>query len=266
MERRQYLRTAVGGAAGTLALAGCLGSGDENPNVKLSKPDLQTDPEDYPFPAWGQQIPSVTVPDALGGGTVTTTDYEKPLALTFVFSNCQTACPILTRALVAAQREAADGGWSDAVEFAEITFDPARDTPERLAEYADERSVDLDAGNWTFLRPESEARAKTVVQDEFGVFYEKIPPGEMSGGDSTATPDGSGTATATETASETTEASGTETDGTVDEDSAGYMFRHLSLILLVNGDGYVERTWRGSGGIEAAAAELPDAMDRLRTA
>ncbi|WP_424019384.1 SCO family protein [Halorientalis pallida] len=257
MDRRQYLRTALGTTAGTVAVAGCLGGGDsadEYPNMKLPKQEMSFDPEDVRFPAWGQRIPAATLPRALGEGEMSTRGFDEPLALTFVFSNCMTACPLLTQALVSAQGKALDEGWGDAVEFAEITFDPARDTPERLRTYADERNVALDAGNWTFLRPETEARAKAVVQEQFGVHFEKAYPENGTGTDSTGT--------------ETDADSSTPSTATASEpnDSEGYMFTHRSLILLVNAEGYVERFWRGDAATSTAAAELPDAMNRLRTA
>jgi protein SCO1/2 len=162
----------------------------------------------------------------------------------------------LTQALVSAQGTALDGGWGDAVEFAEISFDPARDTPERLRTYADERDIDLDAGNWTFLLPETEARAKETVQEAFGVYFEKTDPGSMG----TATG-----ATATESDAEPSTATPTGT-ASPSESGDGYMFTHRALILLVNADGYVERFWRGDDATSIAAAELPDAMNRLRKA
>ncbi|WP_299262190.1 SCO family protein [Halorientalis sp.] len=262
MDRRQYIRAALGATAGTVAVAGCLGGdedgpSDRHPNVKLSKQEMSFDAEDVRFPAWGQQIPSATLPDALGGGEATTTGFDGPLALTFIFSNCMTACPLLTQALVSAQGKALEEGWADAVDFAEITFDPVRDTPDRLRTYARERGISLEVGNWTFLRPETEARAKTVVQNQFGVYFEKTEPG--SGGtdaETTAADSGAGPST-----SSAATPAGTPT-GTDEE----YMFTHRSLILLVNAEGYVERFWHGSGATSTAAAELPDAMDRLRTA
>ncbi|RXK49428.1 SCO family protein [Halorientalis pallida] len=268
MDRRQYIRTALGATAGTVALAGCLGgdgtgSSDEYPNTKLSKQEMEFDPEDVRFPAWGQRIPSATLPDALGGGETSTRGFDKPLALTFIFSNCMTACPLLTQALVSAQGKALQEGWGDAVEFAEITFDPVRDTPERLRTYAEERNVALDAGNWTFLRPETEARAKAVVQEQFGVYFEKTDP-DSSGTDAGTAATESGTTSPVPSTATPTE-TGTRT-GTPAADGDGYMFTHRSLILLVNGEGYVERFWNGDEATSTAAAELPDAMNRLRKA
>lgn len=244
MDRRQYLRRAVAGVTvGTAASAGCLslggGSSSGSANTILPKPDLDAAPEKYPYPEWSQPLPEVTLPAALAGREVTTTEFDTPLALTFIFTNCQTACPVLTLALQRAQQDAIDGGYADAVNFAEISFDPARDTPEAFREYADERHVNLDAGNWYFLLPESEQRAKQVVTEEFGVFFEKtrMPPRTTTGTATGTATTATGTASSTGTATETP---------TADELGAGddYMFNHTTLILLVNGDGYVERAYR----------------------
>jgi len=240
MNRRQYLRAAAAGASGlALGTAGCQGisggdAGDENenPNTKLPKPELEADPEALAYPAWGQQLPQVTVPAALADREVTTTGIGTPLALTFVFTSCLDVCPGLTQALKGAHDRAIEDGWADAVTFAEFTFDPARDTPERFAEYADEQNVDLSAGNWYFLRPESEERAEEVVAGEFGVAFEKQDPEEAEG------------------------------EGH-DHEGGGYQFIHPSLVLLANAEGYVERTYLSGG---EAAANLPGDMDDLRQA
>lgn len=222
MNRRHYLATLAAGAT-TAGLAGCSSLGSiagGNPNTKLPKPELRADPEDLPYPAWGQQLPSVTVPAALQDREVTTTEFDTPLALTFVYTTCQTACPVLTLALKQAQEQALEDGYGEETNFVEISFDPSRDTSEAFETYADQRNVTLDAGNWYFLRPESEARARDVVQDEFGLAYQKTTP----------------------------------------EDMDQYMFVHSTLILLVNSDNYVERTWRDG---QTAAQELPEDMQRL---
>jgi protein SCO1/2 len=222
MRRRRYLAALATGATAT-GLAGCssLGSvGGGNPDTDLPKPELRADPEDLPYPAWGQQIPSVTVPAALQDRAVTTTEFDTPLALTFVYTNCQTACPVLTLALKRAQERALENGNGEDTNFVEISFDPARDTPAAFETYAEQRNVNLEAGNWYFLLPESEQRASEVVEDEFGLAYQTTTP----------------------------------------EDMDQYMFVHSTLILLVNGDNYVERTYRDG---QTAAQELPEDMQRL---
>ena len=207
MNRRTFL--AGGAALGTTAAAGCLGTlglGDENPNVVLGKPDRTADvsSEDLPYPAWGQRVPDVTLPAPLADGPVSFRDADRPVLTTFVFTNCMTACPVLLSALRELQVHSVQEGYADAVRFYPITFDPARDDEAALRAELEQFNVDTDAGNWQFLRPEDEARAKAVVTDEFGVTFQKQPV-----------------------------------------EDGPYMFLHSALILLVNGDGYVERAYRG---------------------
>lgn len=189
---------------GSTAVAGCSAvGGGGNPNTELPKPDMRADPEDLAYPAWGQTLPEVTLPAALTDDTVTTTQFDAPFVLTFIYTTCKTACPVLTQALVRAQQAAIEGGYGNDVQFAEISFDPARDTPEVIREFATERNVNLDAGNWRFLLPESESRTRAVVEETFGVAFEKTTPENMD----------------------------------------QYMFTHSSLVLLVNSDNYVERAY-----------------------
>lgn len=212
MNRRTYLRGLTTGAlAGSTALAGCAalptgGGTGGSPNTVLSAPEREhdVDPEDLPYPGYGQQIPDVTLSATLHDGEESTRGYGTPMALTFVYTNCQTACPILTQALKRAHETAMDEGWAETTNFVEISFDPERDTPEALRTYAEERNLAVETGRWHLLRPESYDAAKAVVADQFGLAFEKTTP----------------------------------------EDMDQYMFAHSTLIMLVNADGYVERVYR----------------------
>ncbi|MCO8267245.1 SCO family protein [Haloferax sp. AB510] len=223
MKRRTYLRAAGAGAA--LGLAGCLGGGDANPNVSLSKPDRDNDvsSEDLPYPAWGQQVPDVTLSDPIAGSEVSVRDIDGPHFHTYFFTNCRTVCPVLISALREVQIHSVSEGYADEVSFYPITFDPARDDAAAFRTEADQMNVDMDAGNWHFLRPADEAEAKSVVEDQFGVFFQKNEP----------------------------------------NDEGNYMFTHLGLVSLVNGDGYVERTYRGNQPDEQT---LIDDLTALREA
>jgi protein SCO1/2 len=202
MYRREYLRTL--GATGALAggVAGCLGGG--NPNTTLGEPDREYDSEDVQFPAWGQQVPDVTLPAPLSGTDVSVRDVDTPALLTFFYSYCNTVCPVLISTLRDVQTHALNEGYGDEVSIYPVTFDPERDDAARLREYGEKMHVDVDAGNWQFLRPAGKDRAKTVVTDEFGVFFERTHPEKMD----------------------------------------RYMFNHAAMTLLVNGNGYVERAYR----------------------
>ncbi|WP_276300550.1 SCO family protein [Halorussus lipolyticus] len=207
MNRRDYLRTATAvGLAGSVAgCTGFLGS-DGNPNVTLPRPDRENDvdSETLPYPAWGQRVPDVSLPAPLDDRTVELRSVGKPMVLTFFYSHCQTVCPVLVSAVRNVHTHSLNQGYADEVAFFPTTFDPERDDAERLRTYAEEMNVDVDAGNWQFLRPESKDRAKAVVQDEFGVAFERTHPDEME----------------------------------------KYMFTHSALTFLVNAEGYVERAYR----------------------
>jgi len=189
---------------GATGLAGCAGLTDSNPNVALSEPDRQFESSDVPYPAWGEKIPDVTLPAPLENRQVALRAAEKPRLLTFIYTYCQTVCPVLTSTMRNIQTHALNNGYGRQVEFYEITFDPERDTAERLRQYAGQRNIDMDAGNWGFLRPESKDRAKQVVQEQFGVAFQRTHP----------------------------------------EDMDRYMFTHTPMMILVNSDDYVERAYR----------------------
>jgi protein SCO1/2 len=228
MNRRTYLRgLAASGLTATAATAGCssltsLGESGGNETTVLDPPDTESDvdPEDLPYPAYGQQIPDVNLPSILHDGEESTTGYETPIALTFIYTTCRTACPVLTQALRRAHNLAKQEEWAENTNFVEISFDPERDTPEALRTYADERSVDVDSGRWHLLRPESYDRAQQVVSDQFGVAFQK----------------------------------------STSEDMDQYMFTHFSLVLLVNGDNYVERAYNDG---QKANQQLPEDMKRV---
>ncbi|MFB6092242.1 MAG: SCO family protein [Haloquadratum sp.] len=201
MQRRTYLRTAA--AFGALGTAGCLGLGDANPNVALPEPDREYTSEELPYPAWGQRVPDVTLPAPIDGREVDLRSVGTPSLLTFFYSHCNTVCPVLIQAMRSVQTHAIEHEYADQVAFFPTTFDPQRDDAERLRTYAETMNIDLDAG-WHFLRPASKARAKSVVEGEFGVTFQRTHPEEM----------------------------------------AMYMFTHAALTFLVNADGYVERAYR----------------------
>lgn len=202
MKRRTFLRGAAG--AGLVGTAGCLGVGDSNSDVVLPEPERELTSEDLPYPAWGQRIPDVTLPDPIGGGEVSARSVETPALYTFFYSHCNTVCPVLIQSMRNVQAHSIEGGYVDDVLFFPVTFDPERDDAERLEAYADDMNVALGAGNWHFLRPESVERATATVDEQFGVSFDRTQP----------------------------------------EDMDSYMFTHSAMTYLVNPAGYVERAYR----------------------
>ena len=198
--RRAFLGTV--GSVGVGGLAGCLGAASGN--THLPPPDRPGEASDLAYPAHGQKVPDVSVPAPLHGETISPRDFDTTVLLTFFYSHCESVCPRLISALRNVQTTAGEEGYGDEINFLPMTFDPARDTAARLREYAEASRVDLDAGNWYFLRPDGPDRAEAVVHETFGLKFVRTDPSpEME----------------------------------------GYMFTHMALILLVNPSGYVERAY-----------------------
>lgn len=94
--------------------------------------------------------------------------------ISFIFTNCPDVCPATTAYMVQMQDELKQKGlFGSRVEFLSISFDPQRDTPEVLQEYADRFRI--DQSGWHVIRGE-EAAVQNVAKS-FGVGVMKQPDG-----------------------------------------------------------------------------------------
>jgi len=73
---------------------------------------------------------------------------NKILLLAFIYTNCPDICPMTTHNMQLLQQEVKKDNLKD-VQFAELSFDPQRDTPVRLKEFGDIRNIDYS--NFNFL-------------------------------------------------------------------------------------------------------------------
>lgn len=74
------------------------------------------------------------------------------IVMVMFYGDCTTACPLLVR--MAEQIEAALPTEARArTQFAMVTFDTARDTPEKLRAYAAEKGLDRDGWHWLVGTP-----------------------------------------------------------------------------------------------------------------
>ncbi|AEH39413.1 SCO family protein [Halopiger xanaduensis] len=227
MNRRLYLRSIA--ASSVAATAGCLDTlsiaGDDGDMI-LEPPER--DLSEATHPSYGDEFPTASVPAPLTGETVSTDQYEgeRAMLVTFFYTSCPDGvCPALILRLRRAQEVAAEEGYSDSAAFLAMTFDPERDTADVLRTYADQQGVDLEAGNWHFLRPERYEDAKSIVADQYGLPIEKRDAEKY--------------------------------------DDLEYMFPHFAYIFLVNERGLVERAY--PDGATIATSKLVDDFEAVAT-
>ena len=105
------------------------------------------------------------------GNRLTNEDLRGSLVLyNFTYTNCGEGCSQTSPSMAMIQRALSDldtGGIP--LQFVTISFDPARDTPEQLAQFAAEMGADTTT--WHFLTGEP-AKLKNVIGGGFNTFYE----------------------------------------------------------------------------------------------
>ena len=216
MDRRTYLRS-VAVTSSVAATAGCLGD-DGAEGTVLGPPEQDLSAASHP--SYGDEMPDFDVPDPISGESVSPASFEgeRTLLWTSFYTNCPDGvCPALILRLRRAQEVAAAQNAGDDAAFLALTFDPERDTADVLREYADQQGVDLDAGNWHFLRPESYERGKALLDEKFGLAIEKVPADQY--------------------------------------DNLEYQFPHYGLVLLVNERGIVERAYPNGATVDIETVE-----------
>lgn len=112
-------------------------------------PDVKVidDLNDKSFTLVNQENQPFTFPDDFKGQYV---------VLGFIYTHCPDVCPIITNNLKKMQEEM---GFPSDVHFAEITFDPERDTPEVLKAYKEIYKLNE---NFTFLTGKPEIISETM--------------------------------------------------------------------------------------------------------
>lgn len=82
-----------------------------------------------------------------------------PYVANFIFTRCPTVCPAFTRKMARVQKET--DGFGPKLQLVSFSVDPAYDTPERLAAYAQKHGA--NAARWSFLTGDYAALKDTVV-------------------------------------------------------------------------------------------------------
>jgi len=84
---------------------------------------------------------------------------DKVVAINFIFTNCQGACPLMTRHLTLV-RDLLGPEVGEKIHFVSISIDPIRDTPAAMKEFAETHQADQAA--WRFITGDPDDLAAIV--------------------------------------------------------------------------------------------------------
>ena len=96
-----------------------------------------------------ETMPSFTLIDQAGATVKSESLRGRVLVVSFVFTTCAEACPLITAQLARTQRRVRIEKLDERVRFVSITLDPATDRPDVLRRYAALYGIDL--ASWQFL-------------------------------------------------------------------------------------------------------------------
>lgn len=129
----------------------------------------------------------------------------KIVVIGFIFTNCPDICPLTTHNMQLIQKRVKEEGI-DNIQFVALSFDPDRDTPEILKEYAKVREIDLV--NFQFIT--GEKHTVDSLLKKMGVL--------AISGDTTYT----------------------------DKGDPIYFYTHTDRITLIDQDEHIRKEYRGS--------------------
>ena len=76
------------------------------------------------------------------------------VVISFIFTNCQGACPLMTRNLTMI-RDMLPTNVRDEIQFISISLDPVRDTPTAMKEFAQTHDADQERWLWLTGQPDN---------------------------------------------------------------------------------------------------------------
>lgn len=155
----------LGLAAAALVVAGCSATA-----ATPSQPQPANGTAlDRALPAAVLSLPLV---NQQGKVTTLASLHGKTVVLTDSLTLCQEVCPLTSTNFRLVDQAVAKAGLSGQVELLEVTVDPGRDTPERLAAY---QKLYGASPNWNFLT--GTAQQIATLWGTLGVAYSKVPEG-----------------------------------------------------------------------------------------
>lgn len=135
----------------------------------------RTTEHDYDAPEPGTYTLPVIKPAAdgalldLSGKSIRLRDlvHGRVTVMSFIYTRCASAraCPYATGVLLQLHRtSAADSELAGQLRLVSLSFDPANDTPERMAAYAGIAAQDLSAAPWHFVTTRSVTELQPILE------------------------------------------------------------------------------------------------------
>ena len=90
--------------------------------------------------------PDFTLTDQFGGTTALSGFKGRPVALTFLYTNCPDVCPLIASNLHESYKQLGD--QADLVGIVAVTVDPEHDSVDKVRQYSDQRGL---TNQWRFL-------------------------------------------------------------------------------------------------------------------
>ena len=151
--------------------------------IAAPNPNQTAPPVDERFAQIGKEIPDFVLTDQ-DGKKISLKDYRgKALAITFIYAQCPLPdyCILMSKNFsdLALQLEG-DAGAADKIRLLSISFDPARDTPEKLRQYGQGylgNPAKPDFTIWQLATGTNEQVKK--IADFFGLRYEISPEDKL---------------------------------------------------------------------------------------
>jgi len=91
------------------------------------------------------------------------------VVISFIFTNCQGACPLMTRNLTMI-RDMLPGNVRDEIHFISISLDPVRDTPAAMKEFAQTHDADQESWLWLTGQPDN----VNLVTKKLGTYTDEL--------------------------------------------------------------------------------------------
>jgi protein SCO1/2 len=129
-------------------------------------------PRRAPPPVLGQ-VPAFDLVERSGRALRADDLRGRPWVADFIFTRCAGACPAMTARMAALRREAPED-----VVMVSFTVDPAHDTPETLARYAERSGA---GSGWLFVTGDRDALYRLAIEG-FKLGVQEVPPQEQVDG------------------------------------------------------------------------------------